>query len=160
MTKKWLIHDWLDGLGCTDHTTTTANSCLTEKWSGGVHLVLNCPVEAAWAIQSDFLGLTKWVPTVSISECVEGENNIPGCLRYCKGTGTTWVHERLLEFDNAHKCMSYRMEKNQFVFRDGFQNYVSKVKVKNDLSLSLYLSLFKKWMKSFLLVLSNILSLC
>lgn len=126
------MNGWLDGLGCTDPTTTTANGCLTEKWSGGVHLVLDCPVEAAWAIQSDFVGLTKWVPTISICKCVEGENNELGCLRHCKGTGTTWVFERLLEFDNAHKYMSYRMEKNHFVFRDGFQGYISKVKVKND----------------------------
>ena len=122
----------MDGLGCTDHTTTAANSCLTEKWNGGVHLVLDCHVEAAWAILSDYLGITKWVPIVSICSCVEGENKKPGCVRYCKVTGTSYAYERLLEIDDAHKYMSYQMEKNQFVFPEGFQGYVAKVKVETN----------------------------
>jgi hypothetical protein len=101
------------------------------QWSGGVHFVLNCKLDAAWSLQRDFLGLTKWVPDISICTLDDGEPNAVGCLRYCKGSGTTWVHERLLEFDDATRFMSYRMEDNHFVFPQGFQNYVSTVQVRN-----------------------------
>ncbi len=43
--------------------------------------------------------------------------------------GTSWVYERLLEFDDHNMYMSYRMESNHFVFSKGFQGYVSKVRV-------------------------------
>jgi hypothetical protein len=85
-----------------------------RKWSGGVELTLECPVKSAWALQSDFAGLHKWVPTVRKCELVEGENKKVGCLRYCKGT--SWVYERLLEFDDHNMYMSYRMESNHFAF--------------------------------------------
>lgn len=98
-----------------------------RKWSGGVELTLDCPVKSAWALQSDFAGLHKWVPTVRKCEVVEGENKKVGCLRYC--IGNSWVYERLLEFDDDNMYMSYRMESNQFVFPKGFQGYVSKVRV-------------------------------
>ncbi|XP_024387718.1 uncharacterized protein [Physcomitrium patens] len=100
-----------------------------ERWSGGVHLTLDCNVDAAWSLQSDFLGLVKWVPTISICSHEAGPYNDVGCVRYCKGSGTTWVYERLLEMDHAQKYMSYIMEKNQFVFRDGFQDYIAKVQL-------------------------------
>lgn len=106
-----------------------SSSVAKYKWSGGVHMVLNCKVDAAWRVQGDFLGLTKWVPNISICRLDEGEANKVGCLRYCKGSQGTWVHERLLEFDDAHHYMSYRMEDNHFVFPQGFQYYVSKVQV-------------------------------
>ncbi len=64
-----------------------------RKWSGGVELTLDCPVKSAWALQSDFAGLHKWVPTVRKCELVEGENKKVGCLRYC--IGNSWVYERL-----------------------------------------------------------------
>ncbi|KAG0624721.1 hypothetical protein M758_3G269100 [Ceratodon purpureus] len=99
------------------------------KWSGGVNLVLNCNLNAAWSLQADFLGLSNWVPSVSVCRLVDGEPNAVGCLRYCKGSGTTWVHERLLEFDNANHYMSYRMEDNHFVFPEGFKGYVAKVQL-------------------------------
>lgn len=98
-----------------------------RKWSGGVELTLDCPVKSAWALQSDFAGLHKWVPTVRKCELVEGENKKVGCLRYC--IGNSWVYERLLEFDDHNMYMSYRMESNHFVFPKGFQGYVSKVRV-------------------------------
>ncbi|CAM6016938.1 unnamed protein product [Sphagnum balticum] len=100
-----------------------------RKWSGGVELTLECPVKSAWALQSDFVGLHKWVPTVRKCELVEGENKKVGCLRYCKGT--SWVYERLLEFDDHNMYMSYRMESNHFVFPKGFQGYVSKVRLRD-----------------------------
>jgi hypothetical protein len=100
-----------------------------ERWSGGVHLTLDCSVDAAWSLQSDFLGLVKWAPTISICSHEAGPYNDVGCVRYCKGSGTTWVYERLLEMDHAQKYMSYIMEKNQFVFRDGLQDYIAKVQL-------------------------------
>ncbi|CAM6063594.1 unnamed protein product [Sphagnum tenellum] len=101
-----------------------------RKWSGGVELTLDCPVKSAWALQSDFAGLHKWVPTVRKCELVEGENKKVGCLRYC--IGNSWVYERLLEFDDHNMYMSYRMESNRFVFPKGFQGYVSKVRLRDD----------------------------
>jgi hypothetical protein len=101
------------------------------QWSGGVHFVLNCKLDAAWSLQRDFLGLAKWVPNISICTLDNGEPNAVGCLRYCKGSGTTWVHERLLELDDATRFMSYRMEGNHFIFPQGFQNYASTVQVRN-----------------------------
>ncbi len=105
-----------------------------EKWTGGVELTLSCPVESAWAVQSDFLGLHKWAPNVLLCEPLEGENKKVGCLRHCVGTGTTWVHERLLQFDDDNMYMSYRMEQNNFVFPKGFQGYHSTVQVHNSCS--------------------------
>jgi hypothetical protein len=35
-----------------------------EQWSGGVHVVLECEVERAWALMADFTGLHTWTPTV------------------------------------------------------------------------------------------------
>jgi hypothetical protein len=102
-----------------------------EKWTGGVELTLSCPVESAWAVQSDFLGLHKWAPNVLLCEPLEGENKKVGCLRHCVGTGTTWVHERLLQFDDDNMYMSYRMEQNNFVFPKGFQGYHSTVQVQD-----------------------------
>jgi hypothetical protein len=105
-----------------------------EKWTGGVELILSCPVESAWAVQSDFLGLQKWAPNILLCELVEGENKKVGCLRHCVGTGTTWVHERLLQFDDDNMYMSYRMEQNHFIFPKGFQGYHSTVQVHNSCS--------------------------
>jgi hypothetical protein len=105
-----------------------------EKWTGGVELTLSCPVESAWAVQSDFLGLHKWAPNILLCELVEGENKKVGCLRHCVGTGTTWVHERLLQFDDDNMYMSYRMEQNHFIFPKGFQGYHSTVQVHNSCS--------------------------
>lgn len=105
-----------------------------EKWTGGVELTLSCPVESAWAVQSDFLGLHKWAPNILLCELVEGENKKVGCLRHCVGTGTTWVHERLLQFDHDNMYMSYRMEQNHFIFPKGFQGYHSTVQVYNSCS--------------------------
>ncbi len=105
-----------------------------EKWTGGVELTLSCPVESAWAVQSDFLGLHKWAPNILLCELVEGENKKVGCLRHCVGTGTTWVHERLLQFDHDNMYMSYRMEQNHFIFPKGFQGYHSTVQVHNSCS--------------------------
>ena len=92
-------------------------------------IVLNCNLGAAWSLQSDFMALPSWVPTITVSRLLEGEPNAVGCLRYCKGSSTTWVHERLLELDHANHFMSYRMEDNHFVFPEGFQGYVAKVQV-------------------------------
>ncbi|CAM6046703.1 unnamed protein product [Sphagnum compactum] len=102
-----------------------------EKWTGGVELTLSCPVESAWAVQSDFLGLHKWAPNILVCELVEGENKKVGCLRHCVGTGTTWVHERLLQFDDDNMYMSYRMEQNHFIFPKGFQGYHSTVQLQD-----------------------------
>ncbi|CAM6024014.1 unnamed protein product [Sphagnum balticum] len=102
-----------------------------EKWTGGVELTLSCPVESAWAVQSDFLGLQKWAPNILVCELVEGENKKVGCLRHCVGTGTTWVRERLLQFDDDNMYMSYRMEQNHFVFPKGFQSYHSTVQLRD-----------------------------
>ncbi|KAH8964054.1 hypothetical protein BDL97_04G043800 [Sphagnum fallax] len=102
-----------------------------EKWTGGVELTLSCPVESAWAVQSDFLGLHKWAPNILLCELVEGENKKVGCLRHCVGTGTTWVHERLLQFDDDNMYMSYRMEQNHFIFPKGFQGYHSTVQLQD-----------------------------
>lgn len=105
-----------------------------EKWTGGVELTLSCPVESAWAVQSDFLGLQKWAPNIHLCELVEGENKKVGCLRHCVGSGTIWVRERLLQFDDDNMYMSYRMEQNNFVFPKGFQGYHSTVQVHNSCS--------------------------
>jgi hypothetical protein len=104
-----------------------------HKWRGGVELVLNCDVDAAWRLQADFLGLCKWVPGVTVCEQRGREDaNAVGCLRYCESRGgSTWVNERLLEFDHAKRYMSYRMEDNHFVFPEGFQGYVAKVQLED-----------------------------
>jgi len=115
--------------GASTNDSTAWNKPCAEKWTGGVHLLLNCNLDAAWRLQSDFMGLPKWVPTISVSRLVEGEANAVGCLRYCKGSGTIWVRERLLEMDEAKHYMSYRMEENHFVFPQGFQGYVAKVQL-------------------------------
>lgn len=118
-----------DSEATTTNASTAWNKPCAEKWTGGVHLVLNCNLDAAWSLLSDFMGLPKWAPTITVSRLVEGEANAVGCVRFCKGGSTTWVHERLLELDEAKHYMSYRMEENHFVFPQGFQGYVAKVQL-------------------------------
>lgn len=107
----------------------TAAPKAAKKWSGGVHVVLDCDLEAAWKLQSDFLGLKLWAPIIAECYLLENEPNSVGCLRYVKGSDSFWVHERLLEIDHDSHYMSYRMEDNHFVFPHGYQGYVAKVRV-------------------------------
>ena len=101
-----------------------------EQWSGGVHVVLECEVERAWALMADFTGLHNWNPMVKVCRLVEGVNRQPGCVRYCEGTRSeSWVYERLLFIDEARHEMSYRMEKNRFRFQDGIRGYVARIQV-------------------------------
>ena len=101
-----------------------------EVWSGGVHVTLDCPCDMAWAIFADFGGLCKWNPTIAVCDLVEGKNNEPGSVRYCRGTlPDSWVYERLLVHDEENCLCKYQMEDNRFRFRDGVQGYVSQIKV-------------------------------
>lgn len=107
-----------------------------EQWSGGVHVVLECELERAWAIQADFTGLHNWNPSVKVCRLVEGVNRQPGCVRYCEGTRSeSWVYERLLFIDEARHEMSYRMEKNRFRFQDGIRGYVARIQVSHKASI-------------------------
>lgn len=91
--------------------------------------MLDCDLEAAWKLQSDFLGLKLWAPIIAECYLLENEPNSVGCLRYVKGSDSFWVHERLLEIDHDSHYMSYRMEDNHFVFPHGYQGYVAKVRL-------------------------------
>jgi hypothetical protein len=102
-----------------------------EVWSGGVHVALDCPRDAAWAIFADFGGLCKWNPAITVCDLVEGTSNEPGSVRYCRGTlPDSWVYERLLVHDEANRLCKYQMEDNRFRFRDGVQGYVSQIQVR------------------------------
>lgn len=99
-----------------------------EMWSGGVHVTLDCERDRAWALFADFGGLCKWNPAITVCDLVEGRNNEPGSLRYCKGTlPDSWVYERLLVHDPEQHLCKYQMEDNKFRFRDGVQGYVSQI---------------------------------
>lgn len=103
-----------------------------EVWSGGVHVTLDCPCDMAWAIFADFGGLCKWNPTVAVCDLVEGKNNEPGSVRYCRGTlPDSWVYERLLVHDEENCLCKYQMEDNRFKFRDGVQGYVSEIQFRD-----------------------------
>lgn len=103
----------------------------TEVWCGGVRVTLDCARDDAWSIFADFGGLCKWNPAITVCELVEGENNQPGSVRYCRGTlPDSWVYERLLVHDEKSRLCKYRMEGNRFRFRDGVQGYVSQIQVR------------------------------
>nr|XP_024374012.1 lachrymatory-factor synthase-like [Physcomitrium patens] len=99
-----------------------------EGWSGGVHVTLECPRDAAWKLFSDFGGLCKWKPAITVCDLVEGKDNEVGSVRYCRGTlPDSWVHEWLLVHDNENYLLKYRMEGNRFRFPEGVQGYVSQI---------------------------------
>lgn len=101
-----------------------------EGWSGGVHVTLECPRDAAWKLFSDFGGLCKWKPAITVCDLVEGKDNEVGSVRYCRGTlPDSWVHEWLLVHDNENYLLKYRMEGNRFRFPEGVQGYVSQIQV-------------------------------
>lgn len=99
-----------------------------EVWSGGVHVALDCELEQAWGIFADFGGLCKWNPAITVCDLVEGKDNEPGSVRYCRGTlPDSWVYERLLVHDAEKHLCKYQMEENRFRFRDGVRGYVSQI---------------------------------
>lgn len=91
-----------------------SNSC---KWHGSVQVPVKAPVDAIWNITGDFCGLKKWILTMDVCERVEGEEQVPGCVRYCCGesviqkssTEKLWVKERLIELDSENHRYTYTM---------------------------------------------------
>lgn len=76
-------------------------------------------VERVWEIASDFCGLRKWHPLLSVCERVEGTEQTPGCVRYCAtnssgddnggggGGEVMWVKEKLICMDSRERRYCY-----------------------------------------------------
>jgi hypothetical protein len=88
----------------------------TSKWEGSVTVPVAASVERVWEIASDFCGLRKWHPFLSVCERVEGTEQTPGCVRYCAanssgdnngGGGVMWVKEKLICMDSRERRYSY-----------------------------------------------------
>jgi len=92
----------------------------TAKWEGSVNVPVAASVERVWEIASDFCGLQRWHPLLSVCRIVEGTEQMPGCVRYCAassscdnngcgggGDGVLWVKEKLIGMDNMERRYNY-----------------------------------------------------
>ncbi|KAL2651235.1 hypothetical protein R1flu_019363 [Riccia fluitans] len=102
-------------------TTGDKGEELSSKWHGELKMVINCSIEKAWELTSDFCGMQRWVDTTESCECVEGEPQKPGCVRFLYGGsfpradgGKSWAREKLLALDDENRTLSYAMLENNF----------------------------------------------
>lgn len=93
----------------------------TSKWKGSVTVPVAASVERVWEIASDFCGLRRWHPLLSVCERVEGTEQTPGCIRYCAanspgddnggggggGGEVMWIKEKLICMDSSERRYSY-----------------------------------------------------
>lgn len=91
----------------------------SSKWKGSVTVPVAASVESVWEIASDFCGLRRWNPFLSVCERVEGTEQTLGCVRYCAGKSSgddnggggggevMWVKEKLICMDNKERRYSY-----------------------------------------------------
>ncbi|KAG6549163.1 hypothetical protein Mapa_009389 [Marchantia paleacea] len=110
------------------------NKVGVTKWRGGIQMVINCSIERAWETSSEFCGLHKWVDTTDTCECIEGEPQVPGCVRVMTGNSfpradgsKSFAKEKLLTFDNENRSMSYLMMENNF----GLSDYIATFKMQD-----------------------------
>lgn len=84
-----------------------------SKWTGGGirDLVLDCPMETAWDLFSDWINWGQWFSQPDVVELLEGENRKPGCLRLVQYPDI-FLHERILQIDNEKHLLSYSIEGN------------------------------------------------
>ncbi|KAH7277437.1 hypothetical protein KP509_39G051300, partial [Ceratopteris richardii] len=78
-----------------------------------------------WEQLSNFGQIKSWHTSAEICEVVEGENNKPGCVRYCArggrapdGSPARWVKEKLLTLDLAGRHMTYCILDSSYGFQD------------------------------------------
>ncbi|KAH7277445.1 hypothetical protein KP509_39G052100 [Ceratopteris richardii] len=103
-----------------------------EIWEGIATREIEAPEGTIWELLSDFGQIQTWHTSAEICEIVEGENNKPGCVRYCAGGGRAidgsparWVKEKLLTLDFAGRHMTYCILDSSY----GFQDYRASLSV-------------------------------
>ncbi|KAH7277444.1 hypothetical protein KP509_39G052000 [Ceratopteris richardii] len=93
---------------------------------------IEAPEDILWEQLSNFGQIKSWHTSAEICEVVEGENNKPGCVRYCAGGGRPpdgspprWVKEKLLTLDLAGRHVTYCILDSSY----GFQDYKASLSV-------------------------------
>ena len=91
-------------------------------------LAPGCGADEAWAVIGSFGGLHRWLPTVEVCDIIEGQDGIPGCVRYVAGKGRRpdgspqrWVLEKLLDLSSDRRSFSYSILDSSY----GFEEYTA-----------------------------------
>ena len=88
---------------------------------------INAPAEAVWAVAGDFAKLDQWLPPVSKSEIISGENNTAGAVRAVT-VGDVVLEETIKSIDNAKMVLKYKISKGDVNVLP-VNNYSSVLKV-------------------------------
>lgn len=94
---------------CFALLATTGYAASAPKLQMAKNVVVNAPVDKAWAAVKDFGGLDKWHPAVESDKIIEGTDNKPGAVRLLtlKGGGT--IKEKLLAHDDGRHMYRYEI---------------------------------------------------
>ena len=88
---------------------------------------INAPAETVWAVAGDFAKLDQWLPPVSKSEIISGENNTAGAVRAVT-VGDVVLEETIKSIDNAKMVLKYKITKGDVNVLP-VNNYSSVLKV-------------------------------
>lgn len=106
------------------------------KWGMSLERHISACPEQVWELMGSFCGLKRWnIPTLEVCEQVEGEEGVPGCVRYLAGGGTRadgsperWVKEKLLSWHGEKRQFSYTIVESSY----GLQGYVANIAIRED----------------------------
>ena len=91
-------------------------------------LAPGCGADEAWAVIGSFGALNQWLPNVEVCDIIEGQDGVPGCVRYVAGGGRSpdgspkrWVLEKLLDLSPDQRSFSYSILDSSY----GFENYTA-----------------------------------
>ncbi|KAH6558898.1 hypothetical protein KP509_1Z039300 [Ceratopteris richardii] len=113
------------GENCTCIQRGLIHEMEDEIWEGVATREVEAPEDILWEQVSNFGQIKSWHTSAEICEDVEGENNKPGCVRYCAGGGRAsdgsparWVKEKLLTLDLAGRHMTYCILDSSYGFQE------------------------------------------
>jgi hypothetical protein len=70
-------------------------------------IVIDAAPDEVWAIAGDFLGLPRWFPPIESARLLLGRNNEVGCIRELRRRNGTKVEEKLLDYSQSDRTMTY-----------------------------------------------------
>ncbi|KAH7445061.1 hypothetical protein KP509_02G104400 [Ceratopteris richardii] len=102
----------LDVSFCNTGQDDLGVACGSRKWKGTLKARMPISASRVWEVVSDFVAVANW-GLLADSSLVDGEPNVPGCIRYCKSRHcgpdgkTLWATEKLLANDHEKLIQSY-----------------------------------------------------
>jgi mxaD protein len=68
---------------------------------------INAPADEVWEVAGDFVGISRWLPTIASGRMILGKNRESGSIRELTRMNGTKVEEKLLEYDSAQRTFTY-----------------------------------------------------